>query len=78
MSRNVVVSQGRVQGFAEIMDLQRGAFGTTLRGKNRKTTKKAEWRQKMTQNLLKLMQTLPVIPKACKGRKRTSCKGVSS
>lgn len=82
LSRNVVVSQGRVQGFAVTMDLHRGAFATTLMQRNRKTTKKAERRQKMTQSLLKLMEKLLVIPKsldqASKGRKSTSCEGVSS
>lgn len=28
--------------------------------------------------LIQLMEKLPVIPKASKGRKNTSCKGVSS
>lgn len=82
MSRNVVVSQGRVQGFAVTTDLHRGAFATTLMQRNRKTTKKAERRQKMTQSLLKFMEKLPVIPKsldqASKERKSTSCEDVSS
>lgn len=51
LARNVVVPQDRAQGFAGIMDLHRGACRATLMQRNRKTTKKAEWRQKMTQSL---------------------------
>lgn len=52
LSRNVVVPQDRVQGFAGILDLHGGAFRAALMQRNRKTTKKAEWRHKMTQSLL--------------------------